>query len=116
MITSAHFVLTNGSKTSSYLLRCLYFLNLFFILIEDDCSQPMRPAIVVMLLSHLISYCLSGTNCSESLRADNFRVRWMPFRCDVSLVPSPPNFLTSDLLQITAEFDLTSGTIAVDLR
>lgn len=54
-------------------------------------------------------HAMSGSNCSEQVRADQYRVDNIPFRCEIELSSSSYELRVNDLFHIKPAFDATSG-------
>jgi len=53
---------------------------------------------------------MSGSNCSEQIRAELYKVDNVPFRCEVELMPLSNELSVSDLFHVKPAFDAVSGT------
>ena len=53
---------------------------------------------------------VSGSNCSEMVRAEMYTVDNVPFRCEVDLMPSSLELRVHDLFHVKSVFDPVSGT------
>jgi len=52
----------------------------------------------------------SGSNCSEMVRAEMYKVDNIPFRCEIDLMPSSHELRVRDLFHVKSVFDPASGT------
>jgi len=59
---------------------------------------------------HHIFLFMSGSNCSEQIRAELYKVDNVPFRCEVELIPLSNELSVSDLFHVKPAFDAMSGT------
>jgi len=50
-----------------------------------------------------------GSNCSEHVRAETYKVDRVPFRCEIDLLPPSHQLTVHDLFQIKPAFDSSSG-------
>jgi len=65
--------------------------------------------------SKLNWYCVyfsyaSGSNCSDRVHAEMYKVDVVPFRCEIDLMPSSHELRVRDLFCVKSVFDPASGT------
>ena len=53
---------------------------------------------------------MSGSNCSEQVRAEMYKVDHVPFRCEIELMPPSQELTVNDLFYVKSAFDPASGT------
>jgi len=59
---------------------------------------------------HCIRLYISGSNCSEQVRAETYKVDRVPFRCEIDLLPPSHELTVRDLFHVKSAFDSSSGT------
>jgi len=56
---------------------------------------------------------MSGSNCSEHVRAEMYNVDHVPFRCEMELTPSSHDLTVNDLFHVKSAFDPVSGKLSI---